>query len=113
MKPFPPQPYLYLATDGTFSKIGITCQPEIRIKNLTSPARRKRKPRVRMVHVWHMVAGAPRNVESEVIQHFRRFAVSGREWFSTSSDEIFAFVEANRPRHWQVIDGVLVEQPHI
>ena len=106
-------PYLYLATDGIYSKIGITSQPEIRIKNLRSPSRRKRLPKVTMVHVWHMIAGCPANCESEVIKHFKKYAISGREWFSTSSDEIFAFVETIRPRHWVRIDGVMVEQPYI
>lgn len=106
-------PYLYLATDGTYSKIGVTTQPEIRIKNLRSPSRRKTLPRVTMVHVWHMIAGCPAICESEVIKHFKKSAVSGREWFSTGSDEIFAFVEKIRPRHWVRVNDVMIEQPYI
>jgi hypothetical protein len=103
-------PYLYVASDGTYTKIGITSQPEIRIKNLTSPSRRKHLPPVRMVKVWLMIAGCPSIVERAVIKEFKKSAVRGREWFSTSCDEIIAFVETVRPKHLRLIDGVWVEQ---
>jgi hypothetical protein len=103
-------PYVYLATDGKYSKIGVSHNPWQRLKALYSPRRTKKRPKISLVSTWLVGRGSAFNVETLVKAEYEEFAVSGSEWFSISCPEIIRFVETVRPKHLRLIDGVWVEQ---
>lgn len=91
--------HVYLATDGTLFKIGVSANVENRMKSLSSPAARRRGQRgrlrtIQLIESWHLPRSA-RKVELWVKHRLTDNRYSGYEWFErVTKSYMFKLIEA-------------------
>lgn len=76
--------YVYIATDGRYSKVGVSSNPERRTPRPIRTSRKDgRGAPVRIVKYWHRPTDA-RWLEVKIRQSFSGRCIAGAEWFDMS-----------------------------
>lgn len=78
---------LYIATDGTFAKIGISVWPERRVFWLRPPGGTK----VQLVQAWALPNAS--EIEMHIKRILRPYLIAGQEWFSVTLCDMLELVE--------------------
>lgn len=84
--------HVYLAQRGRFTKIGVSCNPEQRVKQLPNPCRKGSKARLVVIGIWYC-ADCSLLVEGCIKNEFRAYRALGYEWFDRTPDQIMPSLE--------------------
>ncbi|MGI9487888.1 MAG: GIY-YIG nuclease family protein [Geminicoccaceae bacterium] len=72
--------YIYVASDGETSKIGMTNNPHFRMTKLRSAT----KSKYQALKLWQSEKDIAAKIEKEVTQYMSFHCIKGKEWFSVS-----------------------------